>query len=88
MNSNVAYLNSSLYSFFNLTYVMGLHRSRHVSQNSHSIISTITQMSLFSAKYCRLIQFKYQDLHSGVNKHHILTSNKICVEPLNGVSRQ
>jgi len=60
--------------FSNLTSVIGLHTSQHVPPASYSIISKITQLSLFSAKYCHLIQLKYRNLHSGVNKHHILTS--------------
>ena len=87
MNKNVAYLSSSLYNFFKLTSVIGLHRSRHMPP-SHSIMSTVTQVSLFSAKYCYLIQLKYRDLHSGVNTHHILTRYKICVGLLNCVSRR
>jgi len=59
MNKNVASLSSSLNIFFNLT--------RHMPPTSHTIISTITQVSLFSAKYCHLIQMKYRDLHPGVN---------------------
>ena len=85
---NVAYLSSSLYKFFNLTSVIGLHRSRHMPPTSHGIMSTVTQVSLFSANYCHLIQLKCRDLHSGVNTHHILTRYKICVGLLNGVSRR
>jgi len=88
MNKNVAYLSSSSYNFFILTSVIGLHRSRNMPPTTYGIISTITQVSLFSAKYCHLIQLKYRDLHSGVNKYHILTSNEICVELSNGVSRR
>jgi len=80
INKNVDYLSSSSYNFFNLTSVIGLRRSRNMPPAPYSIISKITQVSLFSAKYRHLIQLKYRDLHSGVNKHHILTSNKICVE--------
>jgi len=79
MNKNVAYLCSSSYNFFNLTSVIGLHRSRNMPPASYSIISKITQLSLFSAKYCHPIQLKYRDLHSGVNKHHILTSKKYAL---------
>jgi len=67
MNKNMAYLSSSPYNFFNLTSAIGLHRSRNMPPTSHRIISTITQVSLFSAKYCHLIQLEYRDLHSGVN---------------------
>jgi hypothetical protein len=88
MNKNVAYLSSSLYSFFKLTSVIGLHRSRHMPPTSYSIMSTITGMSLFSAKYSYLIQLKYREVHFGVNKHRIFTRNKICVELLNDVSRR
>ena len=85
---NVAYLSYSSYNFFSLTSVIGLHRSRNMPPTSYSIISQIKQVSLFSAKYCNLIQLKYRDLHSRVNIYHILTSNKICVELSNGVSRR
>ena len=88
MNKNVAYLSSSSYNFFCLTSAVGLHRSRHMPPTAYSTISTITQLSLFSAKYFHPIQLKYRDLQSGVNKHHILTSNEICVELSNGVSRR
>ena len=77
MNKNVAYLSSSSYNFFNLISVIGLRRSRNMPPAPYSIISKITRVSLFSAKYRHLIQLNYRDLH---NKHHILTSNKICIE--------
>ena len=88
MNKNVTYISSSLYNFFNLTSLTGLHRSRSIPPTSHGTMSTLTQVSLFSAKYCHLIQLKYRDLHSGVNTHHILTRYKICIELLNGVSKR
>jgi len=49
-----------------------------MTPTSHSM-STTTKVSLFSAKYCHLIQLIYRDLHSGVNKHHTLTRYKISV---------
>jgi len=52
INEIVAYRISSLHHNVCRT---SIYISRHVPQTSHSIMSTITGVSLFSAKYCCFI---------------------------------